>query len=285
MSTPAKTLLCALTAALVSGCASMKQDAMRPETVYAVTGSNNLVSFNAGRPASTMNARKITGLQPGEDVLGIDFRPANGRLYAVGSSGQLYVLDPMSGAATAVGGGGFALFVTGAEVGFDFNPVVDRIRLVNSRGENLRLHPDTGAVVDADPNTAGTQTDGRLAYAATDANAGKPARAVGAAYTNSMAGAKATTNFAIDAAQGTLVTQGTREGNAPAVSPNTGQLFTVGMLGVKADGPVAFDITPAGAGFMSIGSTFFSIDLASGRAKQLGTVGKGESVRAIAVAP
>jgi hypothetical protein len=273
-------------ATLLAGCAAMgQQGTMRPETVYAVSSSNTLVMFNAGQPGSITSTRRIAGLQAGENVLGIDFRPANGKLYAVGSSGQLYTLDTGTGAATPVGSGGFASFLVG-EVGFDFNPVVDRIRVVNSQGGNLRLHPDTGAVVDADANAPGVQTDGRLVYAATDANAGKTASVVGAAYTNSVAGTKTTTNFAIDAAQGTLVTQGTREGAASPVSPNTGQLFTVGALGVKTSGPVGFDIAPnGGIAFAAIGSTFYSIDLANCAAKRLGTIGIAEPVRAIAVAP
>ena len=53
------------------------------------------------------------------------------------------------------------------------------------------------------------------------------------AYTNSWKGTKATTLYDIDAATGALVTQ------AP---PNDGVLNTVGPLGIKLDGPVAFNI-------------------------------------------
>jgi hypothetical protein len=38
------------------------------------------------------------------------------------------------------------------------------------------------------------------------------------------------------------VTQGTLQGAANPVSPNTGQLFTVGSLGVPVVGQVGFDI-------------------------------------------
>src|SRR3954468_9782626 len=45
----------------------------------------------------------ITGMQAGETLYGIDQRPGTGHLYGVSSQGRLYVLDPVSGAATQVG--------------------------------------------------------------------------------------------------------------------------------------------------------------------------------------
>jgi hypothetical protein len=76
------------------------------------------------------------------------------------------------------------------------------------------------------------------------------------------------------------------------VLPNSGQLFTVGVLGVSTDGWVGFDIasnggnafaaiTPAG----SSSARFYWIDLSSGAAKMVGTIGGGEAISAIAVAP
>ncbi len=182
--------------------------------------------------------------------------------------------------------------MNGKAIGFDFNPVVDRIRLVNDSGQNMRLHPETGAVVDADAKMDGLQIDGALAYAAADRNSGQKPNITAAAYTNNMAGAQATTNYAIDTKLGVLVTQGSREGVNPPVSPNTGQLFTVGALGVSTDGWVGFDIasnggnafaaiTPAG----SSSARFYWLDLNSGAAKMLGTIGGGEAISAIAIAP
>ena len=107
----------------------------------------------------------------------------------------------------------------------------DLIRLVSDGDQDLRLNPNTGAV-------AGT--DGTLAYAAGDPNAGANPNIVGSAYTNSFLGTKMTTLYGIDSGLGALVTQGS-VGGAP-VSPNTGQLFTVGSLGVGTSGTVGFDI-------------------------------------------
>jgi hypothetical protein len=75
------------------------------------------------------------------------------------------------------------------------------------------------------------------------------------------------------------------------VSPNTGQLFTVGSLGVKVAGPVAFDIAPntnaALAAIVPLNgkTTLYEIDLRSGAATMIGVVATGEPVHGIAVAP
>lgn len=278
----------------LASCALFKpkeeEGTLRAESVVAVTASNRLVTFNAGRPQRITASVAVTGLEAGEGLLGIDFRPANGKLYAAGTTGRLYMIDATTGAASAVGAGNYFAANVAGDSGFDFNPAVDRIRFVNERGENLRLHPDTGAVVDGDANAPGLQIDGRLSYAAGDRNAGRAPRIVAAGYTNSIAGAKVTTNFAIDAAAGTLVTQGTMQGAPSPVSPNTGQLFTVGALGVKLDGgAVSFDISPANEGFVSLpngkGSRFYTIDLSTGAATDLGRIGVDEPVRAIAIRP
>jgi hypothetical protein len=47
---------------------------------YAVDESNNLVIFNPSN-IGTPVSKAITGLQTGESILGIDFRPVNGQLY------------------------------------------------------------------------------------------------------------------------------------------------------------------------------------------------------------
>ncbi len=286
-------LLALAAVATLAGCAGMAaapaDGPARAEKAVAVTVSNRLIKFNAGQPGRILSSKPITGLQPGEQVLGIDYRVAKDMLYALGSSGRLYTLNEDTAAAQPVGEP-FAIRLEGTEFGFDFNPTVDRIRVVSASGQNLRLHPDTGAVVDANADTPGLQIDGKLAYAATDVYAGKTPAVVGAAYSYNKANPRITTNYALDAAAGTLVTQGTREGATPAVSPNTGSLFTVGSLrlpfqtaafDIQAVSDIAFAALNAGSG----PSRWVTIDLQTGAATSLGTVGGGEAVRAIALEP
>ncbi|RZJ06391.1 MAG: DUF4394 domain-containing protein, partial [Haliea sp.] len=110
-------------------------------------------------------------------------------------------------------------------------------------------------------------------------------------YSYNKANPRITTNYALDAATGTLVTQGTREGMTPAVSPNTGQLFTVGSLKMPFT-TAAFDIQAlSDVAFASLNSSgggasrWVTIDLQTGAARSLGTIGGGEAVRAIALEP
>ena len=283
--------IAALVLASLAACSTMTPaGAERAEKAIAVTASNKLLKFNAGQPGRILATLNITGLQPGETLLGIDFRVAKDQLYGLGSSGRLYTIDEDTAVASAVGAP-FAVNLEGTQFGFDFNPTVDRIRVVSSTGQNLRLHPDTGAVVDSNPALEGVQTDGKLAFAAGDVNFGKSPLTVGAAYSYNKADTKVTTNFALDAATGTLVTQGSREGITPAVSPNTGQLFTVGSLGVTFNN-ASFDIQAlsdvafaALNGDSTSSSRWVMIDLKTGAAKMLGTVGGGERVVGVAMEP
>lgn len=262
----------------------------RAENAVAVTLSNRLIKFNSGQPGRILSTQAITGLQPDERVVGIDYRVAKDALYALGSSGRLYLLDEDTAVATVVGTP-FAVALAGSDFGFDFNPTVDRIRAVSQTGQNLRLHPDTGAVVDSNAETAGVQTDGKLAFAAGDVNAGRAPTVTAAAYSYNKANPRITTNYALDAGTGALVTQGSREGATPAVSPNTGQLFTVGSLKMAFD-TAAFDIEAASdVAFAALNngsggaSRWVTIDLQTGTARSLGTIGGGEAVRAIALEP
>lgn len=285
-------------ALLLAGCASTPEEpllAPRKENIVAVTASNQLITFNAGQPAKILSKKAVTGLQPGEEIAGIDYRVAKGVLYALGKTGtvgRLYTVDVASGKATMVGSGPFAVALDGDEFGFDFNPTVDRIRLVSNTGLNARLHPDTGAAVDANPNVDGLQTDGKLAFAATDANAGKAPAVMAAGYTYNKQNDKITTNYAVDGKLDLLVMQGSKEGTTPPVSPNTGQLFTVGKIGAGESVRVSFDIADvnnaAFGAFTKAGgkaSRFYVISLDNGAGTFQGTIGGGEAVKGIAIEP
>jgi Domain of unknown function (DUF4394) len=297
MTKTSSTLRLAATASaalILLGCASLPSESMGPERAekaVAVTASHQLIKFNAGQPQKILASIAIKGLQPGEVILGIDYRVSKDTLYAIGSSGRLYTLNEDTAQLTPVGAAPFAVKLDGSQFGFDFNPTVDRIRVISHTAQNLRLHPDTGGVVDSNPNTEGVQIDGTLAYANGDANFGKKPSVVGAAYSYNKADTKITTNFALDAATGSLITQGSREGTTPAISPNTGQLLTVGKLGVNFD-DAAFDIQAlSDVAFTALsgkdlkGTRWYTLDLKTGAASFIGTIGTNEAIRAMALEP
>lgn len=280
--------------ALLTACAGWTESPgpLRKDTIVAVTAGMELIRFNAGQPQRVLSRVRVRGLSGAETLLGIDYRVARGVLYALGSSGRLYTLDTGTGALAPVGNAPLALRLEGTQFGVDFNPVADRVRVVSDSGFNLRLHPDTGAAVDGDPQLDGIQPDPPLAYAAGDANAGKPPAIVAAAYTYNRQDDKLTTNFAIDRRLGVLVMQGSAEGEMPVVSPNTGLLRTVGPLGLGELLDASFDIADVSAAAYAVVRTaaqprtrLYQIDLRSGRAEPVGTVADGGPLLGMAVEP
>lgn len=234
------------------------------QSVMALLDGNTLATVDV----ATLRVRgttAVTGL--GSPLLGIDVRPADGELYGLAADGTVVIIDTASGAATVVATLDTPL---GAVTTVDFNPVADRLRVVGSDGSNLRVDVDGGKVT----------TDGRLAFAAGDANAGKRPNVVAGAYTNSVKGAKETALYDIDATLAALLRQ------AP---PNDGVLGTIGPLGIAA-GTFAFDIrtTAEGAneGWLMAGDTLLRVDLATGTATAAGKVaGAAAAVRDIAALP
>src|SRR5262252_4778153 len=52
-------------------------------TVWALDSTNKLMSFRAGETDKISAPKAVTGLQAGDKLVGIDYRPANGQLYAM----------------------------------------------------------------------------------------------------------------------------------------------------------------------------------------------------------
>jgi hypothetical protein len=147
-------------------------------------------------------------------------------------------------------------------------------------------------VVDGNPAEPGLQLDGALHYVAGDRHAGRTPDLAGVAYTYNKKNEKITTNYAIDRALGALLMQGSAEGAEPVVSPNTGQLRTVGLLGTGPLAEAHFDISDiANTALLAAqlaGQTqtrLYRLDLASGRATELGLIGQGEPLAGLAIEP
>ncbi len=241
--------------------------------LFGLTDNNALVDFNSNNPnrSRMIGVTGITGT-----LLGIDFRPANGLLYGLTDTNNIYTIDTTTGAATLVSTLSIP-FTGGLMSGVDFNPTPDRLRVVGSNEQNLRINVDNGV----------TLVDSPLAYAPGDANFGQDPNITAAAYTNSFAPSpdptRRTTLYEIDSALDILVTQGSVNflagDPAPAVSPNTGQLFTVGSLGIDFGATGGLDIFSPRSGvnsaFAASGSTLYTIDLNTGSATTVGRIGNG----------
>lgn len=166
-------------------------------------------------------------------MLGIDFRPADGRLIALTGAGKLYEVNAASGVATlkstlvadpadttapftALGGTLFSV---------DFNPTVDRLRVVSETGPNLRINVDTGA----------TTTDGDIN------RVGAAASVLASAYSNNFAGASSTALLNLEANSDVLTQQ---------TPPNNGTLVNLGPLGLDINAMGGFDIAGGANGLV-----------------------------------
>ena len=246
--------------------------AANAELVYGLTDNNDLVTWDSGDSTNILSGTAVWGMQQNETLRGIDFRPATGQLYAVGSYNNLYTVDVNTGQATQVGSGPFAPVANGSSFGFDFNPVIDRIRYVSDANQNLVLNPNDGT------STLVTS----LFFGAGDVNEGVDPSVVGSAYTNSFAGATTTQLYGIDSELDILVTQ----------ANSAGTLMTVGSLGFDVNDTLSFDISgTSGLAFATMqlngmsSSSFWMIDLSSGSATMLGEIGGGGVITSMAVTP
>lgn len=216
--------------------------------LYALTNDGKLLWFNAQNPQSITSQVTISGLQTGDKIVGIDFRPATGQLYGLGSNSFVYVIDPKTGAARAINSAPFTPALSGSNFGFDFNPTVDRIRVVSSSGQNLRVNPENGAVATTDLSIVGNVKIGSVAY------------------TQNRAGAATTALYDIDAMTDKLYKQD---------PPNDGKLMEVGSLGFDIDETGGFDISPDGSAALAVlghigKSSLFTIDINTGKASKIG---------------
>ena len=259
--TKATTLACGLALACLLG-----GQAVHAATLAALKDGTSIVWIST-------DEKKVTGsvaLENNGRIVGFDVRPADGKLYGVTPDGAIVTIDAKSGKWEKKSQLTEKL-PADAMISIDFNPVADRMRILTSTGMSLRINVDDGKAV----------VDGTLKYAETDANKGKTPKVMAAAYSNSFAGTKETALYDIDAANGMLLKQ------AP---PNDGIVSGIGALGVRIDGAIAFDILADGkggnGGWLLAGGNLYSVDLASGMAKSVGTIaGVSGKITDIAILP
>ena len=246
------------------------------EAIIVVTTQNQVLTFDSATPGTTTIPVGISGLvSMSETIVGLDRRPTNGLIYGVSSQGRIYTINETSGAATLVSTISGAT-LSGGVFGVDFNPAADTagmssLRITNNGGgvnQNLAVNVATGVATVQTP----------LAYAAGDPNFGQNPNVAGSAYANNVNGATSTSLYDIDTNLGVLVTQN------PAPS---GQLSTVGSLGVNSSGVLGFDISGlTDTAYAALNpndgfSNLFTINLATGAATQIGQIGSGYLIRGL----
>jgi hypothetical protein len=258
-------------------------------TIYAIDSQNRLVTFDSANPSVLTSARtiKLPSLnlydsnRPAERIVSMAFRTADGpattRLWGLTNYGNI---GPVNIGPADIGAPAIKVAnLNGTAFGFGFDPTSTvNMLLVSNMEQNLRIKFNTGEVF--------TQTP--LSYFM-----GSPAdpNVVTLAYDNNLSGGSQRTPYMIDSAADTLVMM---------LFPfSDGVIKTVGPLGVNASeitaltihttGTVGSPVNTAFAAITSPGdsvSKLYTIDLSTGAAALVGTIGKyeqGTYITAIAV--
>lgn len=231
------------------------------ETTNTITGdtliltSNGMISsIDRATPNKIVSNLKITGLESGDELVGIDYRPKDGKLYAVGLLGNLYTLNPNTGKASflrkliadSTDDAPFSKIMGDANlITVNFNPAADRLRVISNTGQNLRINVDTGVTI----------TDGTIKLAEGTATV------VAGAYTNAFAGTASTKLYSIDQNSDRIYLQ----------NANAGTLGVSAALGadINTNGGGGLDIDPvSNIGFAALKLTsgaykFFQLNLAN----------------------
>lgn len=265
-------------------------------TVVGLNGTltaPSLFTFSLRSPNTITTPVAVTGLAMGDELLGIDVRPATGELYGFvrnGTDGKLYTIDPDSGAASlesslsnADAMGAALVFDAGKNYSIDFNPAADRLRIVSSGigdGENYRINVDTGAtIIESERIDAALGGDPAGGDLQPDAGAPTPATAnfsvAQIAYTRNFSSTirptPPTKMFDIDSTNSTLLQQ---------LPPNTGLLRQIGAIGGGLDNFAGFDVVGGDDGARVIAGrvgvtgpySLFDINLSTGAATAAGAL-------------
>jgi Domain of unknown function (DUF4394) len=242
--------------------------------LFATDSKGNLLKFNSRSPRH-VRSKAITGLPTGVVLSGIDFRPATGDLYALGSDKVVYRVNVATAIAVAEGPAFEAApdALNSGNIGFDFNPTVDKIRVTSDAGDNIRLNPDESNLLSKDTGLtpAGVQV-------------------VGSAYTNSSFTAFATRPtvtelYALDIAPSKDRLWIQRPANA-------GTLIMPVSLGFDIGPNAGFDIVGsdsvgnlgyvAGTRVGRSSAELWRVDLATGKTRSLGRIGNGVTITGLA---
>lgn len=252
------------------------------ETLYAVVldQGHSLVRFDSEAPGLLESSVPISGVQG--YIHAIDFRPLTEELFAISAVDLLpspnleavvYRIAIESGQAALFSG---PILIPGPsnDVALTFDEDLDLLRVVAVGGANLLVDPDSGDF-----------------WEVTSLNPAASAYAMG------FDGGG--TTYLVDPLAGNLVRLG---GVGGSPSANGGETEVVGPLGIslpKNPCCAGFDIAATGQAFLAIevaGSPelgpistpqLFSVDLVTGQATGLGSIGSdpGASAMALAVAP
>ena len=231
--------------------------------IYGLGSGGQIYRFDSAAPG----AFNAVGSATAAGIVDIDFRGSNNRLYGLSGTGATSTISVSNGMLTPLFNPSHSL---GTVSGFDFNPAADRMRIIGGGVNNFRMVPDGIAGM-----TAGTVVNGA---GGADGVFGVPMSVtlLDVAYTNPFNGIAGTSLYSIGS-DGILY-------NHPAVgAPQFNVLSAVGSLGISLAGDIGFDIDAGGTGYLVSGSSLYTVNLTTGAAGLVGTL--GQPLTSIAVVP
>jgi hypothetical protein len=248
--TPCRLALAAVAASVCLPIAS----ASAAEQLVGLTADNQLLLFRSDSPSNLQGAVTVTGLASGETLLGLGYQEQLGRIYAMGSTNRLYVVNPITGAALPVASTPFSPPLNGDAFAFAVDTSTNLARSYSSSSQNLSISLTTGQTASTgqpytyDPNDPGTGTTPvltALAYAAPP---------VGSQGVSAL--------YGIDSARSAFITSPTQ----------TALIRTIGDLGVKTAGPAGLALTKSGTALAALRATadgnpqLYNLDISTGKA-------------------
>jgi hypothetical protein len=229
-----------------------------PVTAHVLTDEGHLLRFKTSRPTDILGDLPITGLSPGEFLIGLDFEP-RGAIAGVSNLGNVYDVD-------RIRGGARPRQLNGT---IPLSPLSRGIGVALEPTNGLRLIDDIGTHVAVDFSSGTVTTRAPLSRSGI----------VAIAYSGTAAG-QAPTLYGIDATDDVLVRIG---GPGGVPSPDGGEVTVIGSLGIDIDPAAGFDIDPASnVGYVTRRfartppnndlDLLYAVDLGTGTATLAGTI-------------
>jgi hypothetical protein len=236
--------------------------AVQASVGYGITGSVNgvdLIRFDTANPAGAVTVGSLSNIPAGHAVRAIDFRSADGKLYALsvlpsGLAYTLHTVDLTTAALTPVGTGLAAAAFPG-RVSMDIGAVSDVIRIVTGNNDHFTLDPDDASLL---------FTGSPFAYAPSDPLVGTTPFIADIASVPVTAGPFTLEPvFAWDFNEDVL---------AEVPAPSMGQMYTVGgpPVFITNNGGIGMDFSPHDQKMymsypdITLGEVLATVDLSSG---------------------
>jgi hypothetical protein len=233
-------------------------------TIYALTDENDIITFDSASPNDLLSGGPITGIL-GQDFIGIDFRPTDGKLYGVTNLGEIWEINTTSFAGTFVSS--MSVPLSGSRYGVDFDPS-GLLHVVSDTDQNLTVTISTGA----------TTVNGTLFYGPSQPGAtGDNPSVTAAAYRGAVLA---------------VLDVRDSEDRIASLNATTGELTVAAALGANVSAVNGFDIYHDGTDYIGVMalqqtvngiSEFLTINFTTSAATIVGEIGGGDLIDGIAV--